>query len=166
MFSLWSLHSSFLDFCFCFFYFSSYCSTPSGMWSFRPQLATSEKTLRKSTLNIHWKDWCWSWSSNTLATSMQRANLLEKTLMLGKIKAERRRGWQRMRWLDGITDSTDRNLSKLQVLVLDREAWCAGVHGVTESQTQLRDWTTTKEPKSFSVYFLETPDICRVCFSL
>ena len=71
-----------------------------------------------------------------------------------------------MRWLDGITNSTDRNLSKLWEVVKDREAWQAAVHGVTESQTQLRDRTTTKEPKSFSLYFLGTPDICRVCFSL
>ena len=74
---------------------------------------------------------------------MQTSQLMKKTLLLGKFESSRRRGWQRMRWLDGIFDSMDMSLSKLWKIVKDRDAWRTTVHGVTKSQTQLSNWTTT-----------------------
>ena len=98
----------------------------------------TSQSKRKSFLNIHWKDWSWSWSSNTLA--IWHKNSLENALLLGKIEGRRRSRQQRTRWLDGITDSVDMNLGRLQERLTDREGCCAAVHGVMNSQTQPGNW--------------------------
>ena len=117
---------------------------------------------RSSALGFLWREWCWSWNSSTLATSCEELAHWKRLWCWGRIGGRRRRGRQRMRWLDGITDSMDVSLSELRELVMDREAWRAAIHGAAKSRTQLSEWTELNWTEGLHFHFQSSIDKLRI----